>query len=542
MIFVGVVTCDRLDFFQNCYNSVKSANNVDIIAVCNDGKTPVPIYPGTEYIEHTENKGVGVSKNDLLRLALKNPKIEHIFLLEDDMIVRDPNVFNIYVNAAKKSGIYHLNYGPGSPFNRKQDFQFDLHNRHECKHDTPLNPKIKVNYGDGVELWFYEHTVAMLSYFHRSVLEEVGLHDEQFYNAWEHVDLTYRIIKAGYHPPFWYFADVANSDKLISEAPNAITDSSIAKDTKQWEKNVYGGREIYKQKHGHYPNQPPYSSKEEAVRRIKELKNRPDILTMSNVTFVIPYNHDHDERLKNFNLVLDYFKQNYKDSKFIVVETSKDQKIKNLTNVNYYYRPQEGAFNKSRAYNIGIDNCKTDIIVFLDTDCILSKESVDKAILKSKLIPNIYIGYNGTCIYFEYKVKNKIKNIDNLYEELEKNIDKNNIRIHYKNENYEITNTKAVGGCLVGMTKIFKEINGFNPNIIGWGFEDNEIVLRAHKMGYFPHLVNSSKPYLLHLPHHETKVDKSQHTHYLDNGKVYDQVRQMNKQQLEEYVKTWKLI
>lgn len=278
MIFVGIVTCNRLDFFKKCYDSVKTAKNVDLIAVCNDGKTPVPLDPGTEYIEHSENKGVGVSKNDLLRLALKNPKIEHIFLLEDDMIVRDPNVFNIYANAAKKSGIYHLNYGPGSPFNRKQDFQFDLHNRHECKHDTPLNPKIKVNYGDGVELWFYEHTVAMLSYFHRSVLEEVGLHDEQFYNAWEHVDLTYRIIKAGYHPPFWYFADVANSDKLISEAPNAIEDSSIAKDTKQWEKNVYGGREIYKDKHGHYPNQPPHASKEEALRYIKILKRKPNLI------------------------------------------------------------------------------------------------------------------------------------------------------------------------------------------------------------------------------------------------------------------------
>lgn len=277
MIFVGIVTCNRLDFFQKCYNSVKTANNVDIIAVVNDGKTPVPLDPGTEYIEHKENKGVGVSKNDLLKLALSNPKVEHIFLLEDDMIVKDPDVFNTYVKAAKKSGIYHLNYGPGSPFNRKQDFQFDLHNRHDCKHDTELAPKLKVDYGDGVELWFYEHSVAMLSYFHRSVLEEVGIHDERFFNAWEHVDLTYRIIKAGHHPQFWYFADVANSDKLISEAPGAIEDSSIAKDTKQWEKNVYNGREIYKEKHGHYPNMPPQTSKDEVLKTIKRLKRKDNL-------------------------------------------------------------------------------------------------------------------------------------------------------------------------------------------------------------------------------------------------------------------------
>jgi GT2 family glycosyltransferase len=277
MVFVGIVTCDRLDYFEKCYSSVKAASGVDIIAVCNDGKNEVPLDPGTEYIKHTTNKGVGVSKNDLLKLALSKPEVEHIFLLEDDMLIKDPNAFLAYIAAAKKSGIYHLNYGPGSPFNRKQDFHFDLHNRHLCSHDSPLNPKLIVEYGDGIRMAFYEHTVAMLSYFHRKVLEVVGLHDEKFYNAWEHVDLTYRIIKAGYHPPFWWFADVADSDQLVSEAPGAIDNSSIANKSEQWAKNVYGGRDYYLKKHGHYPNQPPYVSKEEVVAIIKKLKLNPKI-------------------------------------------------------------------------------------------------------------------------------------------------------------------------------------------------------------------------------------------------------------------------
>jgi predicted O-methyltransferase YrrM len=277
MIFVGIVTCDRPEFFKKCYDSVLGSKDVDIIAVCNDGKVDVKLKKDTRYIKHEKNSGVGVSKNDLLKLALSIPEVEHIFLLEDDMIVKDPDVFNVYVKAARRSGIYHLNYGPGSPFNRKQDFEFDLHNRHECKHDTPLNPKLTVDYGDDIKLVFYEHSVAMLSYFHRSVLEEVGLHDERFYNAWEHVDLTYRIIKAGHHPPFWWFADVADSDKLISEAPTAIQNSSIAKDTEQWKKNVYGGREVYKEKHGHYPNNPPLSDKSNTLKYIKRLMRRPKL-------------------------------------------------------------------------------------------------------------------------------------------------------------------------------------------------------------------------------------------------------------------------
>jgi hypothetical protein len=112
----------------------------------------------------------------------------------------------------------------------------------------------------------------MFSFYTKEVLEKVCLIDEDYYNAWEHVDHTYCIIKAGYHPPFWWFADLANSHKLLAEAPGAIDNSSIANKSNQWHKNVYGGREIYLKKHGHYPNQPPFVQKEQVVTILKEIK------------------------------------------------------------------------------------------------------------------------------------------------------------------------------------------------------------------------------------------------------------------------------
>jgi len=112
----------------------------------------------------------------------------------------------------------------------------------------------------------------MFSFYTREILDNVGYIDEEYYNAWEHVDHTYNIIKAGYHPPFWHFADIFDSHKYMTEAPQAIDKSSIAEDTEQWKKNVYGGREIYLRKHGHYPNQPPHVSKEETLNIIKQIK------------------------------------------------------------------------------------------------------------------------------------------------------------------------------------------------------------------------------------------------------------------------------
>lgn len=272
-IGVGIITCNRPDYLKGLLDSlILCHESIDELVVVNDGKpaTGVNLVKG-EWLDNEINLGVGKSKNKALKhLLTKN--CDYIFLIEEDMIILDKNIFNKYIEAYKLSGIHHFNYGPGSPFNRKQDIQFDLHNRHLLKQDSEPNPKLIIEYSKDVKIALYEHTVAMFSFFTKEVLEKVGLIDEQFYNAWEHVDHTYRIIKAGYHPPFWWFADLVNSHKLLTEAPGAIDNSSIANKSEQWAKNVYGGRELYLKKHGHYPNQPPYVSKEEVIQTIKKLK------------------------------------------------------------------------------------------------------------------------------------------------------------------------------------------------------------------------------------------------------------------------------
>ena len=95
---------------------------------------------------------------------------------------------------------------------------------------------------------------------------------EDFDNCWEHVSSTNYIIKAGYHPPFWWFADLANSHELIEEAPGAIQNSVIAKNTEDWTRRVMEGREIYKNKHGYYPNQPPSYTESQVLEILKQIK------------------------------------------------------------------------------------------------------------------------------------------------------------------------------------------------------------------------------------------------------------------------------
>ncbi len=274
---LGIITCDREHFFKECVK-FDMKDIIDVLIIVDDGKEKVdtsfldecPVAT-TLYIPNEKNLGVAKNKNIALKKMIEYD-CDHLFLAEDDMYIKNNKVFEKYIEASEKSGIQHFNYGPGSPFNRKQDFEFDLHNRHLCKQDSPVNPRMTIDYGDGVKVDLFMHTVAMFTYYSRKAIETVGYIDESYHNAWEHVDHTYEVIKAGLHPPFWYFADIHGSEEYVHEQPDAIQQSSIANNPEQWHKNVQSGREIYKNKHGHYPNQPPPSTEDDVKEVLKALK------------------------------------------------------------------------------------------------------------------------------------------------------------------------------------------------------------------------------------------------------------------------------
>lgn len=273
-IGVGVVTYKRPDYFKTCINSIP---NVDTLVVVNDGDAyDSSLYPSNvkDVIQHDKNKSVGVSKNELMRYLIQDG-CDHIFLVEDDMEILRTDVFEEYIKAATASGIWHLNYGPGSPYNREQNpelLKLDLEGRHLLdKHSAP-KPRMIVEYKNGSKIALYQHSVGMFTYFHRGVIKNMGYHDEHFHNAWEHVELTYRIAKAGLHPPFWWFADLYDSTQYLREIEGAIENSSIANDKEQWKKNINEGAAWYRHIHGHYPAQVADTKQDDVSKILQTIK------------------------------------------------------------------------------------------------------------------------------------------------------------------------------------------------------------------------------------------------------------------------------
>ena len=259
----GLITCDRPDFFKKSFFSlfdiVQEKTKMEYVVI-NDGKEKLPIQP-INYIETDGYTGVAKAKNKALEYLIDNG-CEHIFLMEDDVEITDKNVFELYIKASKKTGIKHFNYG--------------LHGNHNKTHLGEPNILRTIKYPNtDISVDLYPNVLGAFSYYHIDVLKDVGLMDENFYNALEHVDNTYQIIKKGYHPPFRYFADVSGSRNYLKDIVPDHQQSKIRSE-KDFQQTFKKGLDVFIEKNnfsvvnGYGPVE-KVATEEETIKCLKEI-------------------------------------------------------------------------------------------------------------------------------------------------------------------------------------------------------------------------------------------------------------------------------
>jgi len=261
-IGLGIITCDRPAGLQRALTSLPW-ERLDRVVVVNDG-APVSseIFRESgrgraELLQNETNLGVGKSKNRALRHLLQ-AGMDHLFLMEDDIFVKDTRVFEQYVEAARITGIQHLNFSQHGPNNKDPQGKAD--------------PVTAVDYGP-LRIAIHRHCTGAFSYYSRHCLEAVGLMDEDFYNGGEHLEHTYRILRAELHPPFWFFADVDRSEELLGEEPWSVSQSRIASRADQAEL-VRQSDALFQAKHGHPVGRIPVSGKGVVMRALKKIQGR----------------------------------------------------------------------------------------------------------------------------------------------------------------------------------------------------------------------------------------------------------------------------
>lgn len=261
------------------------------------------------------------------------------------------------------------------------------------------------------------------------------------------------------------------------------------------------------------------------------------------LSFIVPISIDNAERVFNLQECIHYYhKDNFViPTEFIFVESSpKPSNLEIYKYVDkYIFIKSEGPFKKTQLYNNGVKLANGDTFCFLDADIFVNRDSLEDLYTQVRDNNGVYLGYNGVAIYTTRSGKFEFETNLSNWDKICSLIDFNNIRTNFNTSNYLVGNTNAVGGCLLMNKKTYNNIKGFNPNFVGWGYEDNEIISRAKILNVPVYKLNDQRDLLVHLWHDTENVDKSIHPHYKNNESEVRKVESMSKQQLEEYIKTW---
>tara|TARA_R110002020_G_scaffold187400_3_gene385717 strand:+ start:4582 stop:5385 length:804 start_codon:yes stop_codon:yes gene_type:complete len=254
-IGVGIITCNRPEFFKKCRKSIKPEWYNHIVVV-NDGKGPV-FDARAPVIKTKGGEGVGKAKNKAIEYLLEKG-CKYIILVEDDMLFKD-NLFEQYINAYKETGIHHFMFAYHGPANKAG------------KSGGKPVPRKVIDYGT-VKIALNQHCVGAVCFYTKQCLDEIGLYDESYTNAFEHVDHSYELAKANYSTPYWWWADIENSLDYVEEQACSEHNSAI-RPRSDWQSNIQKSSVRFLEKHGVYPVQVADTSVEQIINKLKKIKN-----------------------------------------------------------------------------------------------------------------------------------------------------------------------------------------------------------------------------------------------------------------------------
>lgn len=233
-IGVGVCLYNRPDYLEQVLAGIKDnlLPVIDSLWFYNDGsrasyKSVYKQMKGMNIHDVPKNRGVAIAKNWLLK-KLYEENCDYLFLLEEDIVIDSPKAITEYVRLSQLSGIEHMMFA----------------------HHGEANVGMLYKSINGIDL--YTASVGAWCMYTRNILDTVGYFDENMKNAFEHVEHTFRIQKAGLCPPYPLYADVTESRSYMHEIPGSIDNSSI-RPRKDWQRNIAKALLYWKQKDPDFP-------------------------------------------------------------------------------------------------------------------------------------------------------------------------------------------------------------------------------------------------------------------------------------------------
>ena len=246
---------------------------------------------------------------------------------------------------------------------------------------------------------------------------------------------------------------------------------------------------------------------------------------LKDVTFVIPLKIDSEDRKRNLQMCVGFLERHF-DTNIIVGENDKksnEEFVKSVSsNIHYIFdEDKSGVFKYTKILNDMTKASTTPIIANYDVDCIFTPDDIFAAVeaIRNNSHDVIY-PYGGAFWDINPSQFIHIKN-DAL-----QNIDLQECRLLHP---------QSCGGCIFFNKEKYYEAGLENEKQISWGFADNERLVR---MQILELRIGRTNGLCYHMSHSRDENGWfSEHTN--ENEKEFNKVRSMNKEQLQEYVKTF---
>jgi predicted glycosyltransferase involved in capsule biosynthesis len=269
----------------------------------------------------------------------------------------------------------------------------------------------------------------------------------------------------------------------------------------------------------------------------------------SNITFVTHLRLDHQDRIDNLQTILNYYSLNYPEAKFIFIEDDSEhrkefEQVKwPMGRTSFYFIPNDSFYYRTRALNYGIKRAKTPIVVSLDTDCIVPVDSFNKCVVSLLKDATIAWPYNGYFIDTSYALHQNFISSGYKYNTFFEKLPAisslmmgnfyGDLSVRCDNKHHQ-----GVGGIVMLNKERFLEIGGYNEKFICWGAEDNELFTRCDILNHKKFRDEDLNSICFHLFH--KNAIRSVHPYYQSNCDELTKVEKMNKEELQNYIKTWK--
>ena len=249
---VAIVSCNRSEGCKRLYESIDKRRVDVIVVVCNFDECPYDWVPENT-VKIADKRPVVFQKSFINQYAIDH-LYEDLFIVEDDVVVDDNDVWDYFIEFSKVSGIRHSNWNTA------------------VKNQHILDYKVNENITGTI----HHNAQGCFQHFHKSILHDVRW-DTSYVNAFEHGDVEYDLSLKKLIPPFWANVSPKGVEKYLTM--NDDGESTIT-DKEGYEENVKRSLDHWIMKWGKGPSAIAPTTIDKVMRSIKILQKQygfPDL-------------------------------------------------------------------------------------------------------------------------------------------------------------------------------------------------------------------------------------------------------------------------